>query len=223
MKLGAECDLFCAAGIGLVDEVRSFFDEQGELEPDAARTGSSRYSADGSLLPCPPPTAREQISDALYIASRNGQTEVVEFLLGKAPDLSFRGYMGGTPLHWAHFSGSRRVVELLERAGADQTLRDDVLGCLPRSFGICTAANWGFAFLARPLLAADPTLATVMDGRTSPLHEAARNNRAEVVRLLLDHGANPAQVNGDGKTALELALAAGHTTVVELLRAAQAP
>jgi ankyrin repeat protein len=148
---------------------------------------------------------------------------VVELLLGKDPDLSFLGYMGATPLHWAHFSGSRRVVEQLEQAGADRTLRDDVLGCLPRSFGICTAANWGFAFLVRALLAADPTLATVMDGRTSPLHEAARNNRAEVVRLLLDHGANPALPNGDGKTPLELAVAAVHTSVVELLRESPAP
>lgn len=44
-----------------------------------------------------------------------------------------------------------------------------------------------------------------MDGRTSPLHEAARNNQDEVVRLLLDHGANHrALTNGDGKTPLDM-------------------
>jgi ankyrin repeat protein len=220
VKLGAEPDLFCAAGIGAIDHVQACFDEAGRLVPGAARTGSSRFAADGSRLPCPPPTAREQISDALYIACRNGQAEVVRFLLSKQPDLSFRAYLGATPLHWAYFGGSRAVVELLERSGADAAIRDDTLGCTPRSFGICVPANWGFAFLVRARLAEDPSLVNLMDGRTSPLHEAARNDRVEVVRILLDHGANPSLTNGDGKTPLDLAVEQGHVATAELLRGA---
>jgi ankyrin repeat protein len=222
VKLGARPDLFCAAGIGALDEVQIFFDETGALVPGASRTGSSRFAPDGSRLPCPPPTARDQISDALYIACRNGHADIVQFLLGKNPDLSFRAYEGGTSLHWAWFGGSRRVVELLEQHGADCAARDDTLGCTPRAFGICVPANWGFTFLVRARLAEDPTLVNIMDGRTSPLHEAAANNRAEVVRLLLDHGADPQLANGDGKTPLDLATAEGHTAVIEMLRNAGA-
>jgi ankyrin repeat protein len=223
VKLGAEPDLFCAAGIGSLEHVQACFDATGVLVRNASRTGSTRYSPDGSRLPCPPSTAREQVSDALYIACRNGQAEVVEFLLGKQPDLSFRAYLGATALHWAHFGGSRAVVQLLEKSGANAAARDDTLGCTPRSFGICVPANWGFVFLVRARLAEDPTLVNVMDGRTSPLHEAAGNNRAEVVRLLLDHGANPSLTNGDGKTPRDLATESGHIAVAEMFRYLGAP
>jgi hypothetical protein len=107
VKLGAQLDLFCAAGLGLLDHMPAFFDETGEPVPGASRTGSSRFAPDGSRLPCPPPTAGDQVSDSLYITCRKGQTEAVRFLLGKQPDLSFRAYLGATPLHWAYFSGSQ--------------------------------------------------------------------------------------------------------------------
>ena len=220
VRFGARPDLFCrAAGIGLLDHVQACFDETGALIPGASRTGSSRF-ADGSPVPCPPPTASGAgiLRPALYAAARNGQADVVRFLLSKQADLTFRAYLGATALHWAHFSGSRMVVELLEQSGADAAARDDTLGCTPRSFGICVSANWGLAFLVRARLAEDPALVHIMDGRTSPLHEAARHNRAEVVRLLLDHGANKLLPNGEGKTALDIATELRHVAIVELLR-----
>ncbi len=215
VQLGAKPDLFCAAGIGSLELVRAFFGESGNLLPNAARSGSSRFASDGTRLPCPPQTPREQISDALYLACRNGHEDVVRFLLTKEPDLSFKAYMGGTPLHWAYFGGSRRIIELLEQAGADTTARDDALHCTPRMFGICAPANWGFASLVQKRLAEDPSLAYMTDGRTSPLHEAARSGSAEVVRLLLDHGALPTLRNGDGKTPREIAAALGHQRVFD--------
>jgi ankyrin repeat protein len=220
VKLGAEPDLFCAAGMGALDDVHACFDNAGALVEGASVTGSTRFADDGSRLPCPPPTAREQISDALYLACRNAQLDVARFLLGQQPDLSFRAYLGGTPLHWAHFGGSRAIVELLEQQGADVAARDAFLGCTPRAFGICVPANWGFAFLVRARLAEDASLVNIMDGRTSPLHEAAANDRAEIVRLLLAQGADPRLARGDGKTPLELALERGHAEVAEMLRLA---
>jgi ankyrin repeat protein len=222
VKFGARPDLFCAAGMGAIESVETFFDASGEVIAGASRTGSSRYSSDGSLLPCPPLAPREQISDALYIACRNGQTGVVRFLLGKQPDLGFRAYLGATPLHWAYFGGSRGIVEMLAEVGADSAARDDALGCTPRAFGICVPANWGFADFVHRRLTEDPSLVNVMDGRTSPLHEAARNNNAAVVRLLLDHGANVSLLNGDGKTPLDVT-DASYVDIVEMLRSADGP
>jgi cytohesin len=198
--------------------VRAFFDESGRPISGASQTGSSRLTKDGTRLACPPEDPIEVVSDALYIACRSGQVEVVRFLLTKPHDLSFRAYMGGTPLHWAHFGGSKEIVDLLFTAGADPTARDETLHCTPRAFGICAPANWGFIHLVRARLADDPSLATFMDGRTSALHEAARGGHLEVVRLLLSVGADPQQTDGDDQTPLALAAARGHASVVELLQ-----
>jgi ankyrin repeat protein len=223
VQLGAVPDLFCAAGIGSLTHVQSFFDAGGALVAGASRTGSSRLAADGSRLTCPPPTVGEQISDALYIACRNGQAEVVRFILGKQPDLSFRAYLGATPLHWAYFGGSRTVIDLLNHAGADPLARDDTLGCTPRAFGICVPASWGMVFLVRGRLEDDATLVNFMDGRTSPLHEAAQAGANDVVRLLLDRGANPALTDGAGRTSLDIAIERGNVAAAEMLRLATGP
>lgn len=79
-------------------------------------------------------------------------------------------------------------------------------------------ANWGFGFLVRKRLADDPTLAQVMDGSTSPLHEAARGGHAEIVQMLLDAGAGAAVRDGSGKTPHEISVERGHATVAGLLQ-----
>lgn len=219
VALGSPADLFCAAGMGALEDVASWFDASGMLRPNAATTGSSRYGSDGTRLPCPPATAVEQISDALYVACRNAHADVVRFLLTKQPDLSFRAYQGGTPLHWAYFGGSLAIVDVLEQAGADTTLRDDMLHCTPRAFGISTAANWGFGVMVRARLRDDPSLAKVMD-TTGPLHEAARHGHLQIVEMLLEAGADPRRLDATSRTPLDLAAAQRRTAIVERLQRA---
>lgn len=218
VKLGARPDFFGAAGIGALEEVHSFFDASGELIPGASHTGSSRFARDGSHLPCPPSSPIEQISDALCMAARNAHADVVRFLLTKKPDLSFRGFMGATALHWAYFGGDPAIVQMLIDAGADPSVRDVVLRCTPRAFGICAPANWGFLFLVRDRLEKDPSLLNFTDGRTTALHEAAREGRADVVRHLLERGADRTQRDGDGRTALDLATDRGHDAIAKMLQ-----
>jgi ankyrin repeat protein len=218
VRLAVKPDFFSAAGLGLLDEVQSFYVTSGELIPNASRSGSSRLAADGSRLPCPPETPREQLSDALYIAARNGHAPVVRFLLTKDPDLSFRAYMGATALHWAHFSGSQEVVHLLSAAGADPTVRDDSLRCTPRAFGICTSASWGIPFLVNRLLNADPTLVNFTDGSTSALHQAAAGGHLETVELLLERRADRSLTDAEGQTPFDLATSRGFKELAELLR-----
>ncbi len=224
---GVEPDLFCAAGLGDVPAIESFFDAEGRLEDGASTTGSSRYAPDGSRLPCPPASSREIVADALYIASRNGREEAVRALLAHGPDLSFRAFAGGTALHWAYFAGSRGAVEALLRAGAEPTLRDDDVGCTPRAFGISWPAHVGWVTKVRQRLADDPTLVDVMDGGHTPLHLAAKAGQLGVVKALLEAGANANLRNGEGKTALDLARArpdhAGCVKMVEWLTSGGEP
>jgi ankyrin repeat protein len=219
---GVAPDLYCAAGLGDAKAVEAFFDAEGRLQDGASSTGSSRYAPDGTRLPCPPPSAREVVSDALYIACRNGKEEAVRILLAHGPDLSFRAFAGGTSLHWAYFSGSRAVIEALLRAGADPTLRDDVLRCTPRAFGICWPASEGWVSKVRQRLIDDPTLVNIMDAGRAPLHLAAKEGHLGVVGLLIVAGAHAQLRTAEGKTALDLARArpdhAGCVKVVEFLK-----
>lgn len=113
--------------------------------------------------------------------------------------------MGGTPLHWAYFGGSRDIIDLLIRKGADTQLRDDVVNCTPRLFGIAAPASWGLKFLVEKQLRLDPDLARLMDGVTSVLHVAIRNKHHSIIDCLVQHGADTDQPDGDGRSAIQLA------------------
>jgi ankyrin repeat protein len=202
---GVEPDLFCAAGLGDVERIRTFFGPDGRLKPGASRTGSSRYAPDGTRLPCPPATDPEIVADALYIASRCGREAAARELLAHGPDLSFRAFAGGTALHWAYFAGAPAVAALLVRHGADATLRDPVLGCTPDAFGICTAASWGWVSKVRQRLAEDRSLVNAVSARGGPLHEAAWAGALEAAKVLLEAGADPGRRSAEGKTPLDLA------------------
>ncbi len=217
MRGGARPDLFCAAGLGALDAVQSFFEKNGHVRPGASQAGSSRFSATGRRLPAPPTEPREVVSDALYIASRNGRFSVVRFLLKHDPDVNFRAFLGGTPLHWAYFGGSHPVIAALLDAGADPTLRDAEFQCTPAAFGVCVAASWGIAPVVRRVLRLDPSLVNVRDGRGTPLHEASRTGAVHVVRILLKAGAAPTVRDANGQTPLDLARSQQHDEVINLL------
>ena len=55
-----------------------------------------------------------------------------------------------------------------------------------------------------------------LDG-SSPLHLAAKMNRLDVVKVLLDLGADPKMVNDDGHSVLHFAVAPGHLEMANLL------
>ena len=59
LRAGVEPDLFCAAGLGDVERIRAFFGPDRRPKAGASKTGSSRYAADGTRLPCPPDSAPE--------------------------------------------------------------------------------------------------------------------------------------------------------------------
>ncbi len=71
-------------------------------------------------------------------------------------------------------------------------------------------------------LAKDPAVINLQDSSgDTPLHHAARNGRADAVKLLLELGGNPASFNLRGENALDLAIAGHHSSCIKLLFAAK--
>jgi ankyrin repeat protein len=72
----------------------------------------------------------------------------------------------------------------------------------------------------RALLARHPYLATMIDGRgDQPILHAARNGDTEIVRLLVEHGADVNFANDRGHTVLYCAGGHGHLDTLRLLLA----
>lgn len=132
---GARMNLWAAAGLGKLDVVRSFFDI-GRLKPGAAQNQCHR-GADGVWVKGAPPSSDvEIVSDAFYIACRNGHTEVARFLLEHGADIHFKGFFGGTALHWAAANGHAETVDFLLANGARCDVQDSKFQSTPRGWAL---------------------------------------------------------------------------------------
>jgi ankyrin repeat protein len=126
-----QLNMWCAAGLGMLDVVRSFWDSPNTLKPGAGQV-RSRDLGDGKWGKAPAPESySELVSEAFYIAARNGHIEVVRFLLGKGADINCRGFFGAPGLHWAAINGHKAMVEFLITNGADLQLRDNQFNSTP--------------------------------------------------------------------------------------------
>jgi ankyrin repeat protein len=63
----------------------------------------------------------------------------------------------------------------------------------------------------------DPKVVNILEGRATPLHEAAREGHEAIVRALLAAGADPAIRDSLGRTALDLAEVGNHKSIVKIL------
>jgi ankyrin repeat protein len=216
VDLGCAPDLFCAAGLGLLDVLKGFW-PNGTLRPHPSATGSSRYAENGDRLPCPPPNDADQVSDALYIACRSNRADAARWLLDHGADPNWRGFCGATCLAWAEFAGNPELAALLRERGGSDELRDSEFRATPKVFGLMVLTAWGFPQRLRARLTADPSLVDSRGGWGTLLNAAAFNGQIETAKVLLEFGANKTALNAAGLTATQMSASRGHKELAELL------
>jgi len=154
----------------------------------------------------------------LLMAARQGVSgaPVVDLLLKAGADPRKAEINGETPLMAAGRTGSVESIKLLITRGVEVNEQDSVEG----ESALMRAANEGNNDAVKALLevGANPDLKTrintILDrklgdfptGGFTAMMFAARNGHADVVKTLIDRGANASLVNGDGVSALALAV-----------------
>jgi hypothetical protein len=119
---GARLDLEGAAGVGRLDVVKSFFNDDGSLKSSATQA---------------------QMKDGFAWACEFGRTSVVDFLLqrGMAIDARLK-HNGQTGLHWAAYGGHPETVKLLLERKAPVNVKDESFGGTPLGWALY---GWGEA------------------------------------------------------------------------------
>ena len=138
----------------------------------------------------------------------------VKVLLDYGASLDDRGREGLTALHYAVRGGKLPLIQLLLERGARPDVLDDY-GLTPLLHLTKTRAK----FDPMPVMELLAAHGAALDARTETqgtlLMHYARQAKAEPVRWLLAHGADPSACNKSGKTAAEIARA--HPAIVRLL------
>ena len=172
---------------------------------------------------------------AMFVAARDGDLATVKRLVSRAHAFATVEYNYTPPIHFAVREGHRAITELLLDNGADPAYRsypfqeslltfaedrghEDVADVLrrrlskrfamsPGTTAIIDAAKRGDVGTVTAELERDAALAAVSNetGNTA-LHEAARHGHIQIVRLLIDRGANVDPVRGDGWRPVHCAL-----------------
>jgi len=137
-------------------------------------------------------------STALMLAARAGDATVVRLLLDAKSPVNAKGYMGMTALHYAAHEEKVDVMELLLAAGADISAQSEV------DTPLDVAAYWGHVDAVRRLLRHGCPVNVRSKEGIAPLDSAimGENASTNVIRMLLDAGANINAQGGDGHTAL---------------------
>jgi len=142
-KRGARLDLEGAAGVGRLEAVKSFFNEDGNLKANATKT---------------------QMESGLMWACEYGRASVVDFLLEKGVNVGAQPH-GETGLHWAAYAGHAHTVKALLKWKAPVDIEDKRFGGTPLGwalYGWCDhpleAHHGGYYEVVARLVAAGATV-----------------------------------------------------------------
>ena len=163
-----------------------------------------------------------QVSYGRY-RSQEGGVCVARLLLERGADVNTRRHDHWTPLHVASYCGSVEIVRLLLDHGADsEASAEGDMGDKPLhkvSVGELRTQKDGVR-VAQLLLERGADANTRRDDHQTPLHAASYFGKVEIVRLLLDHGADP-EANAEGEKPLHKVSGSEYRSQEDGVRVAQ--
>jgi ankyrin repeat protein len=157
----------------------------------------------------------------LMASSYTGYEDMVKLLLAHGADPNIQDKTYGTTALIAAAGVSKEMVELLLANGADMSIkRFDGTGvftsCITGILSERVTTELASFLLAKGANVNEAPTSGPAEGYTC-LMMAARNNHADLVKFLVEKGANTNAKAKDGETALSLAKKEGHKEMVKLL------
>jgi ankyrin repeat protein len=242
IELGAKADIFAAAALGRLDLLRALFGADGGLRERPRRRGRTMRERDAiglALLYAYVRKERKVVDcllekdgnwnmigvnngTVLHRAAWDGDLAMVQRLVAKGADIANRDNpFTATPLSWAQHNRQAEVFEWV-RANCPIDLHD--------------AASFNLVDHVEARLAEDPLCVdrridqwdipqgTALHAAAWPgvsdvagRHEHDPAERERLVTLLLDAGADPNALAGNGMTPLDIAVAGGAERIAVLL------
>lgn len=151
----------------------------------------------------------------LFDASGLGDIGSLATLLAANADVTAYAGDGFTALHLAAFFDAPYAAALLLRAGAGpEAIADNATHVMPLHSALAGRSVSVVSMLLAIGVDPDP----VQQGGFTPLMAAAQHGDGELADLLLACGADSRRAADDGRTAADIAIAAGHSRLVECLR-----
>jgi ankyrin repeat protein len=184
-------------------------------------------------------------AESFHEAAKAGNLEMVKQLVASGADVNARDTNEETPLHKAIWNGHFEVAKYLVDKGADVNARGPT-GATPLMYACRAGIMWTFSrplsgtfTVERPspqisesdsfpydgqleivkyLLVQGARLDLGNENGSTPLHEASDNGYVEIVRFLVEAGANVnAKTKSDGETPLISAATDGYVQTVKSL------
>ena len=164
------------------------------------------------------PENQRQVTTLFYISGFS-QKQIADFLEVPVTTVDNRLRASRKKLK-ATLQSERMITMLKDTLGENAPSRDD---SLVNAVGICNAAQAGDLQRVQEILAIKPELATqdiASNNEHQPIHLAAEEGHAEIVRVLLEAGADPLKgiyPHREATSALTMAKDREHTAVVEAI------
>lgn len=152
---------------------------------------SGNVTGIAEFLTSHPLIAEDQLANALAAAAWREDAKIVHLLLARGAKINYQPHLCIPALHCAIEQGNRALVEILCQHGADVNFRDRS-GTTPLHRAVDTEAD----------------AACQMDQAPS----------LEIIKVLLELGADPNGETSPGNTSLSIAERYGFSDVIELLK-----